>query len=175
MFTTFSQFDKHKLRTEFYDVEGYCKHTITRKSETGPSATIEEEVTEEWSRGKFLGRGAFGAVWLEKEEKGALRAVKQISKVDIRNTRELLALIKLNAVNTFPLTFRPSASLEYRLIMSSIPSFLCVFSDGSRTKTIFTSLWSMYSVATWPASFGTTIFQSLKARRRPSQHNYSQA
>lgn len=87
-----SQFDQYKLHnTEVY--EGYCTHTVT--CETGSGGK-----TEKWSKGKTLGEGAFGIVWLEREERGALRAVKQISKTHIlMNERELLALSALKAVS----------------------------------------------------------------------------
>lgn len=94
MSSQFSQFDQYKLNTELY--EDYCIH-IT------PCETGSEERTERWSKGKTLGKGTFGTVWLEKEEKGTLRAVKQISKTNILvNARELLALSTLKAVSTFP-------------------------------------------------------------------------
>lgn len=91
---TFSQFDEYKLSTEF--VEGCWRHTISCDSGVR---------TERWSRDKVLGKGGYGTVWLEREEKGALRAVKQISETKkLLNSRELLALIKLQAVNIPPLT-----------------------------------------------------------------------
>lgn len=83
-----SQFEEYKLRTSFYD--DYCEHTYKSRK------------AERWRRGKVLGQGGFGVVWLEKEKKGALRAVKQISKRKIKNTAELLALTKLNMVRTSP-------------------------------------------------------------------------
>lgn len=50
-----------------------------------------------------MGEGTFGIVWLEREERGALRAVKQISKSEVlMNSRELLALSTLKAVSELP-------------------------------------------------------------------------
>lgn len=84
------QFEAYKLISR--PCAGYWCHSIT--DESGGIARMET-----WSRGAKLGRGRFGTVWLEKEKKGALRAVKQISKMDFSNTRELLALTKMNEVN----------------------------------------------------------------------------
>lgn len=92
MSSQFNQFDQYKLSTELYN--DYCIHTITCK--TGPG-----ERSEKWNKGKILGEGAFGTVWLEEEEKkGTLRAVKQISKTNVLvGSGELLALSTLKAVS----------------------------------------------------------------------------
>lgn len=52
-----------------------------------------------WKREKFLGSGAFGSVWREKEEQSEkLRAVKVISKLQL-NVREVEALVALQDVS----------------------------------------------------------------------------
>lgn len=80
--------DLYKLNTEFSG--NHRTHTIFHKSGTR---------TEKWCREKIIGEGAFGAVWLEKEEGGALRAVKQMSKTDLSmNSIELLVLTTLKKV-----------------------------------------------------------------------------
>lgn len=97
MSISFSEFDQFKLNTEFG--EGYYKHTTACDSST------EGEIrTETWSRDISIGDGGLGAVWLEKQEKGELRAVKQIPKMHVSSAREyLLALTKLSMVNTIPI------------------------------------------------------------------------
>lgn len=86
-----SNFKQYKLITS--ELCGtYCIQTIP--SESGPTAR-----TEKWIRGRTLGQGGFGTVWLGEEEKGALRAVKQISKIHtVLTSRELLALSTLKEV-----------------------------------------------------------------------------
>lgn len=92
MSETFSSFGRFRLNTKFGD--GYCEHT---HSTTTPKADSTGR-TETWTRVTTLGQGACGTVWLEREEGGALRAVKMIPKIKIRNSRELLALTELSTV-----------------------------------------------------------------------------
>jgi hypothetical protein len=78
------QFGAYKFDTEFF--EGYCKHT------TGSTA-------QKWNKGRVLGRGSGGIVWLEKGDKGEVRAVKQIYRSTISGcSQELLALAELKTV-----------------------------------------------------------------------------
>lgn len=89
-----SKFDQLKLSTRF--LKSYCEHDITCEAQVK---------TEKWRRVKKLGEGGYGAVWLERNEEGQLRAVKQIPKEegwqDKFNERELLAMTKLCEVMLF--------------------------------------------------------------------------
>lgn len=92
MSTIPSDLEQYKLSTEFG--QGYWKHTITS---TGESAAR----TEKWSRCKALGNGTVGTVWLEREERGTLRAVKQMPKTNtniLNSSTELKALAYSRAV-----------------------------------------------------------------------------
>lgn len=87
----------YKLETEFHD--GYVVHT---NYEWDYSVRRVKNYVK-WKRGKTLGKGAFGEVWLEEEEAGELRAVKCLERhseilIDAGVTRELLALITLTEV-----------------------------------------------------------------------------
>lgn len=81
-----SNLDKYKLQSEFLD-------DLSTKHQNGLS---------HWKREKLLGSGAFGTVWLEKEDPGGLlRAVKSIRRQDLAGTgfsQELIALITLSNV-----------------------------------------------------------------------------
>jgi hypothetical protein len=59
-------------------------------------------VVQKWSKQKLIGQGGFGAVWLEAESGGQLRAVK-VSKFTTQRLendymKELIALAKLSKV-----------------------------------------------------------------------------
>lgn len=84
------EFNLYKLNTKFSN--GHCQH-MTQAADSTIRATT-------WRRVKVLGRGGFGTVWLEKEDGGALRAVKTIEKTedDMWTSKELLALTQLNTV-----------------------------------------------------------------------------
>jgi hypothetical protein len=87
------QFPDHVLHTEYY---------------SDPSRGLRKiGVEKRWYRQQSLGRGSFGAVWLEvyRDDVGkvANRAVKEIDKrhmqaVKLDYKRELLALAKLSKV-----------------------------------------------------------------------------
>lgn len=91
--------EHYKLETEFHD--GYV---LNRAYEWDYSVRRETSMVK-WKRGKSLGKGAFGEVWLEeKEEGGMLRAVKCLERnsavlIETGVTRELLALITLTDVS----------------------------------------------------------------------------
>ena len=61
---------------------------------------------ERWSRNKELGRGGFGTVYLETEDKGSVRAVKEVPKYSGRAKtmdflREVLAMAHFSKVWIF--------------------------------------------------------------------------
>lgn len=81
------EFGLYKLNTTFDN--GQCQHMTAAVDSTIRATT--------WKKVKILGKGGFGTVWLEKEDGGALRAVKMVQKNGtVWNSRELLALTKLN-------------------------------------------------------------------------------
>lgn len=82
-----AQFDQHRLGTRFFP--DHCEHDITAESQVR---------TEKWRRLRCLGEGGFAKVWLEQDEDGRYRAVKQVSKRTVLDGRELVALTKLSEV-----------------------------------------------------------------------------
>ena len=89
--------DHHKLETEFFT--GHVRHTTFYSDASQGKRRVT--VVEDWYRGRELGRGSFGTVFLEKSEKGDCRAVKDIarykgSRIDYR--RELMAMAILAKV-----------------------------------------------------------------------------
>ena len=86
-----------KLETDF--LPDVTEHT-TYKSDRDLGVR-RVKVTKRWARKKDLGEGAFGIVWLETEDDGSERAVKEISKrMCSRNSidynKELAAMAKLS-------------------------------------------------------------------------------
>ena len=89
----------HKLETKFFDK--HVQHITFH-----PDASRGEhlvEVVRTWHRGREIGRGGSGTVFLERSEKGELRAVKDIakdknSKIKINYQRELMAMAILAKV-----------------------------------------------------------------------------
>lgn len=98
MTTRSPKLDSYKLETEFHD--GYVVNRIYEWE----YSVRREKGLEKWKRGKSLGVGASGAVWLEQEDGGQLRAVKCLQRepaglIEVGVTRELLALITLADVS----------------------------------------------------------------------------
>ncbi len=91
--------DHFKLDTQFYPDRTH--HTSYKSDPARGRRRVKVE--EIWHRRKKLGQGGFGAVWLEVEHEGKIRAVKEIPRnsglsyqIDYR--RELLAMAKLTKV-----------------------------------------------------------------------------
>ena len=89
----------HKLDTEFFN--GHVRHTTFHSDASRGRRRVR--VVKKWYRGRELGRGSFGTVFLERSEKGERRAVKEIAKdknsrivIDFR--RELMAMAILAKV-----------------------------------------------------------------------------
>lgn len=54
---------------------------------------------EKWERDKWLGRGAYGKVWLERTNSGQLRAVKEVEKyIPMDHLKEIRAIAKFSKV-----------------------------------------------------------------------------
>ncbi|KAL2066158.1 hypothetical protein VTL71DRAFT_2229 [Oculimacula yallundae] len=84
-----------KLETEFSIQPEYTQHTRYVSGNTSNRRKIRKE--ERWERGKRLGRGCYGDVWLQKctygDRRGELRAVKEIGRLKGNNFyRELEAI-----------------------------------------------------------------------------------
>ena len=89
----------HKLDTKFFS--GHVRHTTFHSNASQGRRQVK--VVKKWYRGRELGRGSFGTVFLERSEKGERRAVKEIAKdknsrivIDFR--RELMAMAILAKV-----------------------------------------------------------------------------
>lgn len=95
--------ENFKVETEFGD--GYVVHTTY---EWEFSARVQKK-SSKWEEVRHIGRGAFGSVWLEKQEKGGLlRAVKRLPRASLVGTgfsQELLALITVGAASYLQILF----------------------------------------------------------------------
>ena len=89
----------HNLETEFFD--SYVQHTTYHSNAARGERRVK--VVNIWHRGRELGRGTSGTVFLERSEEGKLRAVKDIAKdknsrIKINYRRELMAMAVLGKV-----------------------------------------------------------------------------
>ena len=89
----------HKLDTEFFS--GHVRHTTFHSDASRGMRRVA--VVKNWHRGRELGRGSFGTVFLETSEEGEYRAVKEIAKdrssrITIDYRRELAAMTILAKV-----------------------------------------------------------------------------
>ncbi len=76
MFTGSDLIDFFKLNATFYPITASTIETVQNSDRTRREIT-----TVKWKKAKFLGRWAFGSVWLEHDyEEKNLRAVKEIAK-----------------------------------------------------------------------------------------------
>lgn len=89
MSTPISNFDHYKLETQFHD------DYVSSPSYEWESSIRRQEGPSKWRREKEIGVGAFGSVWLEKSDRGQLRAVKSLHQKGPAFLRELLAFITL--------------------------------------------------------------------------------
>ena len=91
----------HKLINTKFIGENEVRHTTFRSD---PSlGTHRVKVVETWYRGREIGHGSSGTVYLEKSGKGKHRAVKRIAKdknssIRIDYKRELTAMAMLSKV-----------------------------------------------------------------------------
>lgn len=94
-----STIDRFKVETTFGD--GYVVHTTYEWefSTRGPKRSST------WEEVRRIGSGAFGSVWLEKEQEGGLlRAVKRLQRASLQRvefSREIQALIAVGDVSCF--------------------------------------------------------------------------
>lgn len=92
MSSIISKLDKYKLDATFGD--GTVVHTTCLEGTQCITAS-----TTTWKRGKKLGSGGFGVVWLDREEgSGKLRAVKVMARLQL-NVREVEAMVELQDVS----------------------------------------------------------------------------
>ena len=106
---------------------------------------------KEWKRAKRIGRGAYGTVWVERDEEGNMRVVKEIVKensgmsVKVDHQRELLALGQLSKVRFQAFII----SLEPRIMVHSMKTNSSISMGGSRMTLLFIWLWRTLNSVTW--------------------------
>ena len=92
---------------EFFKLETRFLHDCIEHTRAVPDAARKRrkpsKEAKQWRRVRELEEGGFGVVWLEKEQDGELRAVKEIRKRDqqqnrIDISRELLAMAYFSRV-----------------------------------------------------------------------------
>ena len=89
----------HKLNTRFFS--SHVQHTTFHSDVSQGKRQVK--VVRNWFRGRELGRGGSGTVFLETSERGERRAVKDIAKdknsrIKINYRRELMAMAVLAKV-----------------------------------------------------------------------------
>lgn len=78
------------FRLQAIVTESYTEHLITRRN---------QKLTERWERTRWLGRGAYGKVWLERTSSGRVRAVKEVDKcIQMDHLKEIRAIAKFSKV-----------------------------------------------------------------------------
>ena len=75
----------------FFKLETRFLHDCTEHTRAVPDPNRKRRKSikgvKQWRRVRELGEGGFGLVWLEKEQHGELRAVKEIRKRDQQSNR----------------------------------------------------------------------------------------
>lgn len=89
----FSKLDRFKIETQFGD--GFVEQTTYQWE----FSAMTRLATSKWIEVRKIGAGAFGSVWLEREEGGGqLRAVKRLQRHCLDTTKfsqELLVMVML--------------------------------------------------------------------------------
>lgn len=88
-----------KINTEF--LESCIRHVFLEAGQSPEQRLVRRE--ERWVRQRYLGRGSYGTVYLEKREDGntkELRAVKEVKKSVVAG-RELDYVRELEAIMKF--------------------------------------------------------------------------
>ena len=126
---------------------------VTRETirvSNGAQRKRQVTVVKEWKRIKRIGRGAFGTVWLDRDEDDEVRAVKEVAKEDsgaplkVDYKRELLALGRLSKVSC-QLSFTMSTLFTvYSMATNSSSS-----RDGSKTMEMSSWSWNILRTAIW--------------------------
>jgi hypothetical protein len=137
-----------KRSASFFSNPQYTQH-VDYASKNGQRKVKEET---RWQIKKALGKGGFGAVYLEEciqgDRKGGLRAVKEIKKPgDTNYYRELeaIALFSFKQVSTTAPSYLSTAS--YLIYMSrSIATALSSHLAGTKTPTAYLSPWNTFLV-----------------------------
>lgn len=161
--------DESRLETTF-ESDSVVVHTSYETDRAVKRRRVE--VRSRWTRIKEIGSGAFGVVWLEKNEGGDKRAVKGLfrrlmkaQKIDF--SRELQALTELREVSVSNL-FSACTRLT---VMISINSSLYSSSAGTMTKSISISRWSTSSMVTW-GDISRSLDRKQERRLRRSLTNF---
>ena len=103
---SFDLVEHFKLASEFLpEVIQHTSYTFDRSK-----GLRRVKVVKRWSRREVLGEGSFGTVWLEVEDNGSKRAVKEISRrMCLKNTidykKELATMANLSRHNDFFVEF----------------------------------------------------------------------
>ena len=144
-----------RLNISFGPEEGITVQTI--KTSDAARGLRQIKTTKTWKRVKEIGRGGFGAVWLENtnDELIEQRAVKEISKnassasSKIDYNRELEALALLSNVGSSMNCQRPSAALLWLTNCRSTKKYLQNFMDGTKTSITFFLQWNFSCMVIW--------------------------
>jgi len=102
-----------KLDTQFSINPEYTQHIREVSENISKRGKVRKE--ERWKKEKWLGRGSFGDVWLEKcihgDSKGDVRAIKKVQKLDRINYYRELEAIALFSHDKVSLQIKCSLSL----------------------------------------------------------------
>lgn len=80
---------------EFFRLDAVVSHDYTEHR----TIRRNRKRVERWKREKWLGRGAYGKVWLETAHKSKARAVKEVDKhIHMDHLKEIRAIAKFSKV-----------------------------------------------------------------------------